>query len=219
MLPYAETSLKAWRPQPRSPHPFGVGVFLVPTYTCAHIAGANRASIRAHNVQPYRVANVGGHGTRLPRGGCLVPIRERCVGGGGVKDSPLGCLSHGERWRAQDGCVTAAQPFGLQRYGGCNPFGVVAGGRRGQPQRGWCFCPLRALSGGRHVVAQAGANKNTGVAQVVPRYCLFLCPLASRRMVIKTAPRGAVLVWTPNGEPIGGRNWVPISRENGGTKA
>lgn len=42
-----------------------------------------------------------------------------------------------------------------------------------------------------------------GVAQVVPRYCLFLCQLASRRMVIKTAMQG----WATYGRPMGSR-WV-----------
>lgn len=63
-----------------------------------------------------------------------------------------------------------------------------------------------------------------GRAQAVPRYILFLCPLASGEMVIGgrclggalsgRPPMGRVLLmWTPKGEPNGGRNWASISRE------
>jgi len=72
-----------------------------------------------------------------------------------------------------------------------------------------------------------------GRARAVPRYILFLCLLASGGMVIGGRCLGGALsgrpqwgvgtwaatdgqglpMWTPKGEPNGGRNWASISRE------
>ena len=99
---------------------------------------------------------------------------------------------------------------------------------RGPTMRAQNRASIRAHNAGAPIARAMWAGACWGV----PRYSLFLCPLASRRMVIKTAQGrgwgcnvgGHPSQWTPNrepncgrpprrsGRPMGSRNVVGIGR-------